>query len=290
MSQNTHFNNKGIILPHGFDGAFSLNTLLPLITQVYVKTFEEMYGANIQKWTPVGKLEFSSFAPFQLADSLKFISEIRVDQNQFFWERSKKKTLPIAVVAESNDYNILAFRGTLSLFEWYRDAQIIQQNFGHPYKIHSGFWKLYMSIQKVVQNELDKLSKPLIITGHSLGGALSVLSAMSFHDFNPQVYLFGTPRVGDSHFANEYNQLVPNTFRVENSSDLIPLLPPEKLTFLEDVYTHVGQLLTINGMGHELGIHTKAFKGLLGHLPSSYVNGLNAIVSPAPEPSNQPSK
>ena len=66
----------------------------------------------------------------------------------------------------------------------------------------------------------DKI--PIILTGHSLGGAVACLAAVGIEaEFcNPlHVYTFGAPRVGNLAFRQKYDRVVPNTFRVVCEND-----------------------------------------------------------------------
>lgn len=82
------------------------------------------------------------------------------------------------------------------------------------------------------ENAADTSSEELevLITGHSLGGALAVLCAYHlsrwFHwrgGKKPKllVYTFGQPRVGDMAFERSYDHYVPHSFQVTNESDLV---------------------------------------------------------------------
>jgi hypothetical protein len=67
--------------------------------------------------------------------------------------------------------------------------------------------------------------KPLFLTGHSMGGALAMLTGCRLaRTGRPPVaiYTFGTPRVGDRMFCAGYR--VP-TYRVVNRLDLVPEMP-----------------------------------------------------------------
>eukprot|EP01039_Chlorochromonas_danica_P003837 gene3837-4190_t len=54
------------------------------------------------------------------------------------------------------------------------------------------------------------------------------------------VYTYGSPRVGNSHFQELYNKLVPHTFRVVNMKDVVPRLPREM-----SIYKHVGRTVLL---------------------------------------------
>lgn len=70
--------------------------------------------------------------------------------------------------------------------------------------------------------------RPLWITGHSMGGAVSILAGRRFAECGVEpagVYAFGAPKVGDSIFAARYPAPL---FCVENRHDLVPWLPLPK--------------------------------------------------------------
>jgi hypothetical protein len=77
----------------------------------------------------------------------------------------------------------------------------------------------------------------LTVCGHSLGGALATLQALDVaansRFKNPTVYTYASPRTGNPQFASTYNGMVPNTIRIANRVDLVPMLP------LPPAYEHV---------------------------------------------------
>lgn len=154
--------------------------------------------------------------------------------------------------ATSANYNVIALRGTQSYFEWGMDILIPQvpvpliwYNDGkfQAAKVHLGFLTIFAFLWEQINAAAGKFdnSLPCIITGHSLGAALSVLAAPAMKlltsNSNTQVYNYACPRVGDPVFADAYNFFIPESYRVANLSDVITIVPPEKIFKWE--YKHV---------------------------------------------------
>ncbi|WP_256208917.1 lipase family protein [Paenibacillus sp. CF384] len=145
------------------------------------------------------------------------------------------KEEPFGFVIESDRAVVLAFRGTSSPTDWVMDM-IAQQIPFKPVKnggnTHKGFTEVYMSARDQVFRLLDQVpkSKPLFITGHSLGGALATLASLDIATNRMPAalitYTYGSPRTGDPAFVRAYNAAVPVTFRVQNEYDVVPHLPP----------------------------------------------------------------
>jgi predicted chitinase len=86
------------------------------------------------------------------------------------------------------------------------------------------------------------------ITGHSLGSALATLYALEnvrrqlVH--SPIICTFASPRVGDSTFVGAFNALGMQSWRFANTSDIVPLLPPQFLGF-----EHVDAFIPLSSTG-----------------------------------------
>jgi len=154
---------------------------------------------------------------------------------------------------------VIAIRGTEGILEWLHDGNFLlvpcpfASGAGHT---EDGFTEMYNSLaigtaagSPTLAGALAGLNwkKPvasLTICGHSLGGALATLLALDVAvntPFkNPAVYTYASPKTGGPHFADFYNHVVPNTFRVANRLDLVPKLP------LPPLYEHVQGLFELN--------------------------------------------
>ncbi|ELS00946.1 putative lipase [Xenococcus sp. PCC 7305] len=155
-------------------------------------------------------------------------------------------------ILKSARHNIIVFRGTQEPREWIANINAQQIEYlsdnKQAGKIHQGFYSLYVNnLAQQIRQVIDQLDPniPCYITGHSLGGTMTVIAAVDlavhFPAFAEQllVYSYASPRVGDPYFARFYSDLVPNSYRIVNQADSTWLLPPTQLR--NAVYLHVGQ-------------------------------------------------
>lgn len=105
--------------------------------------------------------------------------------------------------------------------------------------MHTGFMKAYGGVDGRLQEAIRRAqggdtNKPILFTGHSLGGALAQIAATDMKEkgFNvASVYTFGQPRIGDRAFSAHYKELglSSKTYRHVNQGDPVPRLPKIKL-------------------------------------------------------------
>jgi triacylglycerol lipase len=243
-------------LPMYFPPVFSLP--YAVLCNELVNTAYDMYyqwqrqGSPPDKqsfhWTPNGPAALTYSAPIWGNTLLsKFLPE------------------PFAFVACAPQNNLyLVVRGSETAADWMDDADIAQKAYspvpGYG-KVHTGFMDIYASmslaVRAAVNSALQKLggnAKAFYVTGHSLGSALSTLAVPDviarsnldrrtvglFH------YPLASPRVGDPDFYYQYlKQNVP-TFRVIDTEDVVPDLPPSVISIsilgvtFTYIYKHVG--------------------------------------------------
>ena len=155
-------------------------------------------------------------------------------------------------ILKSPQNNIIVFRGTQEPEEWIANINAEQRNYQADKpsfgKVHQGFYSLYSKhLAQPFRKAIAQLDPniPCYITGHSLGGAMAILAAFDLaYDFSQfrqqiQMYSYASPRVGNPNFAQSFNDLVPNSYRIVNYADSTWLLPPTQ--FNESIYFHVGQ-------------------------------------------------
>jgi predicted lipase len=145
----------------------------------------------------------------------------------------------------------LTFRGSTSIEDWINNARVDLEQY--PYcancSVHKGFFEAEKSVNDTIQILLQKSilrypeAQALIITGHSLGGAMATLTAMeillsNLHTTIPlRLFNFGSPRVGNPNFAIFASATIPDRNRVTHYRDIVPHLPSR------DEYMHISGTL-----------------------------------------------
>ncbi|HEY1677204.1 MAG TPA: lipase family protein [Candidatus Sulfotelmatobacter sp.] len=97
----------------------------------------------------------------------------------------------------------------------------------------------------------ERRPRPTIVTGHSLGAALATLFVMenaAKKKFDiTTCCTFASPRVGNTEFARSFDQLAIDSWRIVNTLDLVPRLPPHIPVILD--YDHVGTECAFSSAG-----------------------------------------
>jgi HPt (histidine-containing phosphotransfer) domain-containing protein len=172
-----------------------------------------------------------------------------------------------AILVETPTSYVLAFRGTeaTSLNDIKSDAKAMITKCKTSGRVHEGFLEAFESVEEDLNTALSDLdkSKPLFITGHSLGGALATIAAkrLKFKYGIAACYTFGAPRVGDKEWISTIKTPI---YRVVNAADSVTMLPPNGVT--------IGALSTVIGFIPWIG--TKAKEFLLEKF-SGYIHGGN---------------
>lgn len=231
------------------DPVFARSVMLPFLRAAYAVTANPTQKPPLPAgFTQTAVLEADAALATQLIDSLadKTAAPMRAmtDFGPVFGLMGQNTATQTAVVA---------FRGTLGLEEWLANLDTVAEpyqelpNFGD---VHVGFQAVYKTIRDSLRAGLPQVSAGctrMLVTGHSLGGALAVLAAPDMltnmpPKLEPQLITFGGPRVGLPQFAERFNATIGSCVRVVNFLDIVPAVPLPP-------YTHVGTLTPVDSGG-----------------------------------------
>jgi len=211
-----------------------------------------------------------------------------------------------AIIFDNNNHIIyIVFRGTegkndlwtdlqfekieyqQEVIENYQDKVIEQeinqkQQLSNPYKkanqsgakMHQGFSQAYLSVRNQIYDSIKNYGPAkLIVTGHSLGGALATLCALDIHywlkeQFVISVYTFGSARVGNENFQKSFMKRIPNSYRFVYGMDIVPALPRPW-----QGYRHVEKEYR---MGPRFSINCVS-KRVIDHGIDNYINALKSL-------------
>jgi len=168
------------------------------------------------------------------------------------YETTLDQNSELIIFGYNNDYECMfvGFRGSSNLQNWISNIQISQIQ---PYDdqeifVDKGFYHLYDNLKPSILEILSSLAikyntNQLLITGHSLGGALSTLLAFDLkyknYDYDIQsVITFGSPRVGNDYFSKTFYSFQLYSKRITHYHDIVPHIPEEFLNY-EHIYNEV---------------------------------------------------
>lgn len=180
---------------------------------------------------------------------------------------------------------VMAFRGTepKEIRDWLSDSSTPPwPGPGGTGFVHYGFAQALESVFPDIRKTLTELrdnDQTVWLTGHSLGGALAMLTAARLVLEDPRlaadgVYTFGQPRTCDRLLSTAYNSaLKGRSYRFVNNNDIVPQLPPEP------VFSHVDALRFIDSAGK---VHEGA-----GGLVAGLANRAKGLTAAAFEPTGE---
>jgi predicted lipase len=211
-------------------------------------------------------------APAEVEQVLHQLFATQKQESQFFWlDSATSNTQGFGV--ETTDYVLITFRGTefprpsyvvehpkelrniladIGIDIKQLTPQIISQHvpvFDTP--VHPGFAEALQSVWQTLQKQLATFgTKPIWLTGHSLGGAIATLLAYQLPTRVAALYTFGSPCVGTTAFAQTFKSkgLQEKAFRYLHGDDAVA----KAFELLKMDYQHVGQLFSLAARKHGL--------------------------------------
>jgi hypothetical protein len=146
-----------------------------------------------------------------------------------------------AAIFKFNTYSVIAIHNTNAAIDWLVNLDVL------PIKgAHGGYYKAVQRLSIIPQ----KIGgNPFYVTGHSMGGAISILYSMQ-HIYNPMwlgTYTFASPRVScPSYVSLINNRMQGKLFNIQNKDDIVSKLPP--------FYEHLGEITYLEDKTKEWGL------------------------------------
>ena len=177
----------------------------------------------------------------------------------------------VAKVKNADEF-LVSIRGTQTPEEWVKNFTAVPNpwndvpGFGF---VHLGFEQLWRRVRGSVFQGLRSVpvGARITVVGHSLGGAMATLGAADIkrnlgREVRVDLWTVGCPRVGLMRFRNNFNNLIPDDFRVVNQGDIVPHVPS-----ILQFFAHVGKEIDVrgrNGNPHSLNAYEDGIRKLTG--------------------------
>ena len=134
-----------------------------------------------------------------------------------------------AYIAAADDGTAyVVFRGTQDFYDVLTDLAFRPVKWSGTWRVHWGFLKGWSILeQKIASWFAVNHPARIVVTGHSLGGALATLFAAKYP--SADLVTFGCPLVGNAAFTAQFAGRTVQRYR--NCCDLVPRVPPRLGTF-----------------------------------------------------------
>jgi triacylglycerol lipase len=208
-----------------FNPEYAHDVLIPIAEAAYLPSLQsdslppgyEVVGPIKVNESRAAEQIAAAAASAALPPHLALVQRMRQDGDGFGWVAQNRQEHTLVV----------SFRGTVSLEDWLHDFDCLPA----PYEpanygtVHQGFQAVYQAVRESMLDEIhnaDQHFTRLIVTGHSLGAALSELATPDLlHNGGfavvPEVQHFAGPRAGHHDFASRFDAEISACFRVVNA-------------------------------------------------------------------------
>lgn len=163
----------------------------------------------------------------------------------------------VAVGVVINGLMFVGFRGTAMLFDWKvniraEQVRVDSIHFTSKYRwyddvchieekkilsggLHSGFTEEAVRITKRIFDAIPDADRSsiehVVLTGHSLGGAVAAVSKLLIKEWPTIACIFGAPRYADAGFY--LNDFENAPIQIRRPGDLVPTVPPRSFGFCD---------------------------------------------------------
>ena len=223
----------------------TMNPATAVIYGPFIQAAEAQYSSDPSVVSPA--MITNMPAGYTLARTIQMTDFLGPEQSRVFYGYVAVGGDPVTAV--------VALRGTESTMEWWDDFHwglVPFTQVPNGGKVAEGFYDIYKSIGTMAPGQqgtsapgavaaevaqaatsglaagLDPASLPLVVTGHSLGGALATLLVTELSAttaLKPQAWTFASPKVGDATFAARYGAVSTVSWRIYNQADVVPYFP-----------------------------------------------------------------
>lgn len=229
--------------PAGFDHALAQRAAMLCLSTYHSADDPAAAAARVEE--DMRREAEVEVAKGQAGSQLRLVAEVRSDATDTY-----------ALLARNDTCLFVAFRGSckaknvITDIDYDNDAattRAFAQECDLPISemiLHRGFVEAYRSLRPqlhaAIEAEVATEGLPgegaglgLVLTGHSMGGAMAMLAALDLAHHKPHLrpvctYTFGAPRVGDATFARLFSRTFPHAahhWALQAASDAVPHLP-----------------------------------------------------------------
>lgn len=194
---------------------------------------KSIFSYNIERFYDIQCCILSSLLYVDLLDDiLDYIKDLNITMHSITTHNNIKYG-----IFSSNNIIFIVLKSSTTIFDFYNNTNIkLVETHHFDGLLHSGFLNIILDNKKDIYSKIKPLLNSydtVLITGHSLGGSLSVilykLLSRDFSKKDIRNITFGSPKIGNQDFCTK-----TITKRIVNTGDIISYIP---FTFLG--YCHV---------------------------------------------------
>ena len=238
--------------PAGFDQDFALNVALPLAEAAYAV----MQNPGQIPLLPAG-YRMTAIIKAR-ADMLAALNNLEAGLHAQMMEKLLGNSDIFGLIGNNQAAKIafVSFRGTQDFTDWEHNLDALYEPYGFipgAGDVHMGFREIYKTLRDSIGAGLAAACQGcdrLFVTGHSMGGALAVLSAPDLAanfppGMTPNLITLAGPRTGLVEFHHFFSQKIPVCYRVVATNDVVPNVPLPLFPLF--MYEHVGTEVKVDG-------------------------------------------